>query len=103
MEQIKYGWEELYDILHKSSNLENSMRDKNEKTTINLHVYDEDLTLTIDKEWGKFYQEAAELITKKLTEYTENWSHRKSPHIISLITKLDLACGMLLNQERCNM
>ena len=35
MEQIKYGWEELYDILHKSSNLENSERDKNEKITDN--------------------------------------------------------------------
>ena len=36
----------------------------------------------------------------KLTEYTKNWSNRKSPHIISLITMLDLAYGMLLYRER---
>jgi hypothetical protein len=96
---FKYGWEELYDILHKSSNQENYRRDGNEKITITFHVYDEDLTLTIDKEKVKLYQEATELITKKLTEYTKNWSNKKSPHTISLITMLDLAYGMLLYRE----
>ena len=100
---FKYGWEELYDILHKCGNEKAVERKENKMTTINLHVYDEDLTLTIDESKEKIYQKAAEIITKKLTEYTEQWSNRKSPHTISLITMLDLAYGMMLYQEGCNM
>lgn len=100
---FKYGWEELYDILHKKANVKTVERKENKMTTISLHIYDEDLAFTIDETKVKLYQEAAALITKKLTEYAEHWRNRKSPHTISLITMIDLAYGMLLYQERCNM
>lgn len=100
---FKYGWEELYDILHKCSNEKTVERKENKMTTIILHVYDEDLAFTIDETKVKLYQKAAELINKKLTEYTEHWRNRKSPHTISLITMLDFAYDILLSQERCNL
>ena len=59
---FKYGWEELYDILHKCGNEKTVERKENKMTTINLHVYDEELTLTIDESKVKLYQKAAEIL-----------------------------------------
>ena len=89
---FKYGWEELYDILHSDSELNASDRNSVEKQRITLHVYDEDIEIVTDKFSIERWQKAAEVVSRKYEEYTKlSASKGKSVHTIGLLTMLDLA------------
>ena len=89
---FKYGWEELYDILHSGRELNASDRNDVEKQRIILHVYDEDIELVTDKSSIERWQKAAEVVSRKYEEYTKlSFCKGKSAHTIGLITMLDFA------------
>lgn len=64
---------------------------KNEKLHIRLHVYDEDIEVTINREDEAFYRAAAKLITDRYNAYAQAYKGRKSEHIISLMALIDIA------------
>lgn len=89
---FKYGWEELYDILHSGRELNVSDRNNVEMQRITLHVYDEDIEYVTDKSTIERWQKAAEVVSRKYEEYTKlSASKGKSAHTIGLLTMLDLA------------
>lgn len=89
---FKYGWKELYDILHGGRELNASDRNNVEKQRITLHMYDEDIEFVTDKFRIERRQKAAEVVSRKYEEYTKlSASKGKSAHTIGLLTMLDLA------------
>ena len=97
---FKYGWEELYDILHKRSESEIKENNKRGKRSISLRVYDEEVPITVYDEEVPNYQEAADIVSKKYEEYTKlSWCKGKSPHTIGLVTMLDLAFNLVRKNE----
>lgn len=64
---------------------------KNDKLHIRLHVYDEDIDVTVDRDDEEYYRAAAKLITERYNVYAEIYKGRKSDHVISLMTLIDIA------------
>ena len=69
-----------------------------EKLHIRLHVYDEEVEVTIDREDEVYYRAAAKLITDRYNAYAQAYKGRKSEHTISLMTLIDIA--LLYERER---
>ena len=65
---------------------------------IRLHVYDEDIEVVINREDEEFYRLAAKLITERYNAYAQAYKGRKSDHIISLMTLIDIA--LMYQKER---
>ncbi len=63
----------------------------NEKLNIRLHVYDEDIQVTVKRSEEEFYRKAAKLITDRYNAYAQAYKGRKSEHIIALMTLIDIA------------
>ena len=63
----------------------------NEKLHIRLHVYDEDIDVTVNREDEEFYRAAAKLITDRYNAYAQAYRGRKGEHTISLMTLIDIA------------
>ena len=70
----------------------------NEKLHIRLHVYDEEIEVKINREDEEFYRNAAKLITDRYNAYAQAYKGRKTEHIISLMTLVDIA--LLYEKER---
>ena len=68
-----------------------------EKLHIRLHVYYEEVELTINREDEVFYRAAAKLITDRYNRYAQAYKGRKGDHTISLMTLIDIA--LLYEQE----
>jgi len=64
---------------------------KDDKLRINLHVYDEEFQVTVDRDQEAFYRAAAKLITEKYNTYADLYKGRKSDHSIALMTLIDIA------------
>ena len=62
-----------------------------EKLHIRLHVYDEEVEVTINREDEVFYRAAAKLITDRYNRYAQAYKGRKGDHTISLMTLIDIA------------
>ena len=62
-----------------------------EKLHIRLHVYDEDIDVTVNREDEEFYRAAAKLITDRYNAYAQAYRGRKGEHTISLMTLIDIA------------
>ncbi|MCR4583491.1 MAG: cell division protein ZapA [Prevotella sp.] len=69
-----------------------------EKQHIRLHLYDEDIDVTVDREEEAYYRRAADLVTKRYNAYAQRYSGRKGEHTISLMTLVDIA--LLYERER---
>ena len=69
-----------------------------DKLHIRLHVYDEEIEVTVKREDEEFYRAAAKLITDRYNAYAQAYKGRKSEHIISLMTLVDIA--LLYQKER---
>lgn len=67
-----------------------------EKLHIRLHVYDEDIDVTISREDEEYYRAAAKLINERYNAYAQAYKGRKSDHVIALMTMIDIA---LLHQR----
>ena len=65
---------------------------------IRLHVYDEEIEVNIKREDEEFYRSAAKLVTDRYNAYAQAYKGRKSEHIISLMTLVDIA--LLYEKER---
>jgi len=68
------------------------------KLHIRLHVYDEEIEVTVNREDEEYYRSAAKLITDRYNAYAQAYKGRKSEHIISLMTLVDIA--LLYQKER---
>lgn len=73
---------------------------KREKLHIRLHVYDEEIDVTIDRDDEAYYRAAAKLITDRYNAYAQAYRGRKSDHTIALMTLIDIA--LLYEKERDN-
>ena len=62
-----------------------------EKLHIRLHVYDEEVEVTINREDEVYYRAAAKLITDRYNRYAQAYKGRKGEHTISLMTLIDIA------------
>jgi cell division protein ZapA len=62
-----------------------------EKLHIRLHVYDEDIEVTVNREDEEYYRAAAKLITDRYNAYAQAYRGRKSEHIIALMALIDIA------------
>ena len=62
-----------------------------EKLHIRLHVYDEEVEVTIDREDEIYYRAAAKLITDRYNRYAQVFKGKKGDHTISLMTLVDIA------------
>ncbi|MBQ8152924.1 MAG: cell division protein ZapA [Prevotella sp.] len=69
-----------------------------DKLHIRLHVYDEEIEVTVKREDEEFYRSAAKLITDRYNAYAQAYKGRKSEHLISLMTLVDIA--LLYQKER---
>ena len=70
----------------------------NEKLHIKLHVYDEEIEVTIDRSDEELYRKAAKLITDRYNAYAQAYKGRKGEHTIALMTLIDIA--LLQERER---
>lgn len=70
----------------------------NEKLHIRLHVYNEDIEVTVKREDEVFYRNAAKLITDRYNAYAKAYRNKKSEHTISLMTLIDIA--LLYEREK---
>jgi cell division protein ZapA len=71
-----------------------------EKLHIRLHVYDEEIKVTINRDDEEYYRAAAKLITDRYNAYAQAYKGRKSEHTIALMTLIDVA--LLYQKERTN-
>ena len=71
-----------------------------EKLHIRLHVYDEEIEVTVKREDEEFYRLAAKLITDRYNAYAQAYKGRKTEHTISLMTLIDIA--LMYEREKGN-
>ena len=62
-----------------------------EKLHIRLHLYDEEIEVTVNREDEEYYRAAAKLITDRYNAYAQAYKGRKGEHTISLMTLIDIA------------
>ena len=69
-----------------------------EKFNIRLHVYDEEIQVTINRSEEELYRRAAKLITDRYNAYAKIYKGLKGEHTIALMTLIDIA--LLHERER---
>ena len=69
-----------------------------EKLHIRLHVYDEEIEVTVNREDEEYYRAAAKLITDRYNAYARAYKGRKSDHVIALMSLIDIA--LMYQRER---
>ena len=62
-----------------------------EKLNIRLHVYDEEIQVTVKRSDEEYYRTAAKLITDRYNAYAQAYKGKKSEHTIALMTLIDVA------------
>lgn len=62
-----------------------------DKLHIRLHVYDEEIEVTINRSDEEYYRAAAKLITDRYNVYAQIYKGRKGDHTIALMTLIDIA------------
>ena len=70
----------------------------NDRLHIRLHVYDEEVEVTIHRSDEELYRRAAKLITDRYNAYAQAYKGRKGEHTIALMTLIDIA--LLQERER---
>ena len=63
----------------------------NEKLNIRLHVYDEEIQVTVKRSDEEYYRKAAKLITDRYNAYAQAYKGKKGEHTIALMTLVDIA------------
>ncbi len=62
-----------------------------EKLNIRLHVYDEDVHVSIEREDEAYYRRAAKLVSERYGAYAQVFKGRKGDHSIALMTLIEIA------------
>ena len=70
----------------------------NEKLHIRLHVYDEEIEVTVKRSDEEYYRKAAKLITDRYNAYAQAYKGKKSEHTIALMTLIEVA--LMYERER---
>lgn len=65
--------------------------ENNGRLHIRLHVYDEDLEVTIDRADEEIYRAAAKMITDRYNIYAPKYKGYKSDHQIAIMVLVDIA------------
>ena len=65
--------------------------DNKDKFNIRLHVYDEEINVTINRDEEELYRAAAKMITDRYNVYAKLFQGRKGDHTIALMTLIDVA------------
>ena len=71
-----------------------------ERLHIRLHVYDEEIEVTIKRSDEEYYRKAAKLITDRYNAYSQAYKGKKGEHTIALMTLIDIA--LMHQKERAN-
>ncbi len=58
---------------------------------IKLHVYDEEISVVINREDEEYYRSAAKLITERYNAYAGVFKGHKTDHTVALMTLIDIA------------
>ena len=69
-----------------------------EKLNIRLHVYDEEIPVSVQRDEEIYYRAAAKLITDRYNIYAGKYTGQKSDHTIALMTLIDIA--LMYQRER---
>ena len=69
-----------------------------EKLNIRLHVYDEEIQVTVKRSDEEYYRTAAKLITDRYNAYAQAYKGKQSEHTIALMTLIDVA--LMYERER---
>ena len=69
-----------------------------EKLHIRLHVYDEEVEVTVNRSDEEYYRRAAKLITDRYNAYAQAYKGRKGEHTNALMTLIDVA--LMYERER---
>ena len=72
-------------------------QDKN-RLHIRLHVYDEEVEVTVNRSDEEYYRRAAKLITDRYNAYAQAYKGKKGEHTIALMTLIDIA--LMYERER---
>ena len=67
------------------------MAEQTKEMNIRLHVYDEEIDVTINREDEALYRAAAAYITKRYNVYAHSFNGKKSNHTIALMVMVDIA------------
>ena len=70
----------------------------NEKLHIRLHVYDEEIEMTVKRSEEEYFRRAAKLITDRYNAYAQAYKGKKGEHTIALMTLIDVA--LMYERER---
>lgn len=62
-----------------------------DKFNIKLHVYDEEISATIERADEEYYRAAAKLISERYGAYAQVFKGRKTDHTIALMTLIEIA------------
>ena len=62
-----------------------------EKFNIRLHVYDEEIEVTVKRSEEEYYRKAAKLITDRYNAYAQAYKGKKGEHTIALMALVDIA------------
>ena len=77
------------------------MAEVNKETfNIRLHVYDEDIHVSIDRADEEYYRAAAKLVSERYGAYAQVFTGRKSDHSIALMTLIEIALRYEKELER---
>ena len=63
----------------------------NEKLHSRLHVYDEEIEMTVKRSDEEYFRRAAKLITDRYNAYAQAYKGKKGEHTIALMTLIDVA------------
>ncbi len=74
---------------------------KKDKLNIKLHVYDEEISVVINRDDEEYYRSAAKLITERYNAYAGVFKGHKTDHTVGLMTLVDIAL-MYEKQRACN-
>ena len=79
------------------------MADKEQKTKIQLEVYDEVIEVYVVKDEEEKYRKAANFVTERLNTYAKRFKGERSQHYVSLITMLDIAINPMSGNDYMRM
>ncbi len=71
-----------------------------DKLNIRLHVYDEDISVSINREDEEYYRLAAKLVTDRYNAYAGVFKGHKPDHTVALMTLIDVA--LMYEKQRAN-
>lgn len=71
-----------------------------DKFHIRLHVYDEEMDVTVNRADEEYYRAAAKLITSRYNTYAKIYKGRKGDHTIALMTLIDIALQLEKEKSR---